>query len=95
MTLKELSERAYKIAHKRGKTSCHATRSEIYNSIRDELNEFKEAMTQPSKHISEFTEIEEELADVLIATLTGMYLLGVDVDVLVQTKMLFNNKRED
>lgn len=61
---------AYVHAARRGKTRNDMTHEEIYNSIKQEIEEFKEATDEPSEHLPQLTQRQEELADIILACMT-------------------------
>lgn len=82
-------------AKKRGKVgydvSHYLTSCGIYN----ELDEFDKASEKAhSDHLPEYTEAQEELADILITCLTELYRRNVDVEAIITKKLEFNQNRK-
>ena len=94
ISLNHIAKKALKTATKRGKVTDNTTDREQINAISDEFIELINATEKRSAHIP-FTEQEEEAADVIIATLTFLARKGVDVDMLLISKMSYNANRED
>lgn len=89
-----MAEKALETATKRGKIDSRTTDLEQIQAIRAELAELADATEKKSVHIPYFTEQEDEAADVIIATLTYLARKGVDVDLLLISKMSYNANRE-
>lgn len=82
-------------AMKRGKVGNEVSHILTWWSIRNELKEFDGASeTGPSDHIPEYTEAEEELADILITCLTELHRRNVDVEAIITKKLEFNQNRK-
>lgn len=59
-----------------------------------EMLEFNAASeTKPSEHLPEYTEAQEELADIIICGLTELHRRNVDIEELVIKKIEFNERR--
>lgn len=92
--INELAKQAHETAVKRGKTSKDLSHDETFFGILEELREFRVASEfGKSKHLPEYTEAQEELADVLICCLTELHLRGVDVERIIKDKVEFNKTR--
>lgn len=63
---------AYVHAARRGKTRNDMTHEEIYDGIEQELEEFKQATDAPSEHLPQFSQRQEELADIILACMTEL-----------------------
>lgn len=63
---------AYVHAVRREKTRNDMTHEEIYNGIKQELEEFKQATDAPSEHLPQFSQRQEELADIILACMTEL-----------------------
>ena len=63
---------ALTFAIKRGKTRENMTHEEIYNGIKEELDEFLNATDEPSEHLPQFTQRQEELTDIILACMTEL-----------------------
>lgn len=62
-----LASLSYNLAIKRGKTGLNLSIDDICNGIGEELEELRNATEKQSKHIPDYTEQQEELADVILA----------------------------
>ena len=92
--INELAKQAHETAVKRGKTSEDASHLDTFFGILSELKEFREASEiDPSEHLPEYTQAQEELTDVLICCLTELHRRGVDVERIVKEKVEFNKTR--
>lgn len=94
LSLNRMAEKALETATKREKVDSRTTDMEQIAAIRAELAELADATEKKSVHIPYFTEQEEEAADVIIATLTYLARKGVDVDLLLISKMSYNANRK-
>lgn len=92
-TINNLAREAYYNALKRGKTTPEDTQEIVYLGILAELNEFCDATDNPSEHLPQYTEKQEELADVLICCLTELHREGVNVEEIITTKINYNKTR--
>lgn len=93
--MNNLASRSCYNALKRGKTSVFSEHDEDANGIMGEVNEFLLASEEKkSEHLPEYTEAQEELADVLICCMTELFKRGVNVEKLVRTKIAFNERRK-
>ena len=63
---------AYAHALRRGKTRNDMTHEEIYDGIKQELDEFLNATDAPSEHLPQFSQRQEELADIILACMTEL-----------------------
>lgn len=91
--INNLAREAYCNALKRGKITREDSHEIIYIGINKELNEFCDATDNPSEHLPQYTERQEELADVLICCLTELHREGVDVEEIIKAKIEYNKKR--
>lgn len=92
--INQLAQTAFDTAIIRGKTAKDMNHLDTFFSILSELKEFREAgETKKSEHLSEYTETQEELADVLICCLTELHRRGVDVEEIIKAKIEFNKTR--
>lgn len=67
---------------------------ESYVAILRELGEYDLASElTKSEHLPQYTEAEEELADVLIVCLTELHRRGTNVEEIVKAKIEFNKTR--
>lgn len=92
--INDLAKQAHETAAKRGKTSEDASHLDTFFGILSELKEFREASEiDPSEHLPEYTQAQEELTDVLICCLTELYRREVDVEEIIKAKIEFNKTR--
>lgn len=93
-TLTTLGARSYAGAVKRGKTSSVCTHYDTFWGIFEELKEFRESFEgTPSEHLPDYSQAQEELADILICCLTELHRRGVDIDKLILDKIQYNETR--
>ena len=85
------AKQAYESAEKRGKFISTITQLE---KIKEELRELCCASLNRSIHIN-YTEQQEEAADVIISTLTLLHGQGIDINKLIEDKMEYNTRRKD
>lgn len=94
MGLQEKASKAFHNALRRGKTSIYNSHQQDTESIMIEVNEFAEASEdKKSEHLPEYTEAQEELADIIIGCTTELFKRGVDVDKIIDAKIKFNEQR--
>ena len=94
MGLQEKASKAFHNALRRGKTSIYNSQKQDTESIMIEVNEFAEASEdKKSEHLPEYTEAQEELADIIIGCMTELFKRGVDVDKIIDAKIEFNEQR--
>lgn len=94
MGLQEKASKAFHKALRRGKTSIYNSHKQDTESIMIEVNEFAEASEdKKSEHLPEYTEAQEELADIIIGCMTELFKRGVDVDKIIDAKIEFNEQR--
>ena len=85
---------AYNCAVERGKIGKYNSALMQIGKIKEELNELMNASNNKSIHIN-YTEQQEEAADVIISTLTLLHGQGIDINKLIRDKMVYNAKRVD
>lgn len=96
MDITTLSRTAFESAIKRKKTKIGWSPAETAKSIQAEVKELSKARPfEPSPHIHKFTEVEEELVDILICCLTELYARGCNVQQVLEAKIEYNAIRED
>lgn len=94
MGLNDLAKRAYECALERGKTNKRVNHDKSVISLVEEVHEFCQAKEKWfSPHLMEYTEAQEELADVLITCLTELHKRTSDVEALILKKMVYNERR--
>ena len=92
--INKLAQAAYETAVRRGKRGDDTTHLDTFYGILDELKEFREASEiDPSEHLPQYTQSEEELTDVLICCLTELYARVDDVEGVIIDKIEFNKTR--
>ena len=92
--INDLAKQAHETEVKRGKTSEDALHLDTFFGILSELKEFRAASEiDPSEHLPQYTQAQEELTDVLICCLTELHRRGVDVERIVKEKVEFNKTR--
>lgn len=92
-SINDLAREAYYNARRRGKIKDEDCHEIIYIGINEELNEFCDATDNPSEHLPQYTERQEELADVLICCLTELHREGVNVETIIKEKIEYNKTR--
>lgn len=94
--LNRIAGRCYDNALKRGKIkSSLPDHQETVETLGEEFMEVvKSKESAWSEHLLDFTETEEELADVLIGCLTELHRRNVDIEVIVTKKIEYNETRE-
>lgn len=90
---------SFVLACKRGKTRMELSHEDVCNGIEAELNELREATDEPSEHIPQFTQRQEELADIILSAATELLkecsktcVLTSDV---IKAKIEYNKQRKD
>lgn len=92
--INDLARQSFNNAIIRGKISKDLSHDDTFFGILEELREFRVASEfGKSKHLPEYTEAQEELADVLICCLTELHRRGVDVEKIIKEKVGFNKER--
>ena len=92
--INDLAKQAHETAVKRGKTSEDALHLDTFFGILSELKEFRAASEiDPSEHLPQYTQAQEELTDVLICCLTELHRRGVDVEEILIAKINYNKTR--
>ena len=94
--MNHLAKTSYLTALKRGQIT--EDKSHIHEesswALHRELREYDMASEDlPSEHLPQYTEAQEELADILITCLTELYRRGVNVEKLIKTKIEYNKSR--
>lgn len=92
--INDLAKQAHETAVRRGKTSEDTSHIDTFFGILSELKEFREASEiDPSEHLPQYTQAQEELTDVLICCLTELHRRGVDVEEIIKAKIEYNKTR--
>ena len=99
MDLNKFAKRAYQCALRRGKVheqhSLEQTHAETLIGLEQEVAEVKNASeTLSADHVPTYTEVQEELADVIITACTELHRRGTDVEALLHAKMKYNENRD-
>lgn len=93
--INELALTAFNTAIIRGKIEKDLSHNETFFGIFDELKEFRDASEiDKSEHMPQYTQAQEELADVLICCLTELHRREVDVERIIKEKVEFNKTRD-
>ena len=93
--INELAQTAFDTAIIRGKTARDMNHLDTFFGIFSELKEFREASEiDPSEHLPEYTQAQEELTDVLICCLTELYRREVNVEEILIAKINYNKTRD-
>lgn len=93
--INRLALQAFNTAIIRGKTAKDMNHLDTFFGIFSEVKEFLDASEiEKSEHLPEYTQAQEELADVLICCLTELHRRGVDVERIITEKIEFNKTRE-
>lgn len=100
MNINEIAERAYKRALERGKITEVSAPMKWYVECAESIkNEFCELLSASedvsSEHISEYSEVQEELVDILIVCLTELHRRNDNVERIIMRKLDYNDKRID
>jgi NTP pyrophosphatase (non-canonical NTP hydrolase) len=94
VNLNEMSNRAYLSAIKREKINNNDSYSKQIKAIQQEVIELSNASNKGSEHLAKYSEIEEEVADVIISSLTLLEMIKTkDIGRLLTDKILFNENR--
>lgn len=94
LRINDLAKLAHETAIVRGKTSKDLSHDDTFFGILDELREFREASEiDPSEHLPQYTQAQEELTDVLICCLTELHRRGTNVEEILKAKIEFNKTR--
>lgn len=81
---------------RRGKINKFTSGKAIILAISSEWRELLGATKFKSEHLPQYSEQEEEAADIIIATLTYLHRIGCeDVEQLIKDKISFNERRTD
>ena len=96
-SFREFQKTANKIAHLKGWYEEKKTFGDIISLMHSELSEALEGFrigNPPSQKIPEFSEIEEELADVVIRIMNAASKMGFNVAGAIPAKIAFNAGRK-
>lgn len=100
MNINEIAKRAYKRALERGKitevSSPTAHSAYCAESLKDEFCELLGASEDTSsEHLSEYSEVQEEITDILIVCLTELHRRNDNVERIIMRKLDYNDKKID
>ena len=94
MELQEKARKAFHNALRRGKTSVYNYNQDDAKTLEAEMKEFAEASEEmKSEHLPEYTEAQEELADIIIGCMTELFKRGVNIEKIIDAKIEFNEQR--
>lgn len=95
--LNKLARICYRIALRRKKITEHSSPKGVTLGISSEWRELYEASTaRPSEHVKEWSEFEEEAADIIIATMSALeHVKCRNIEQLLRDKIDFNKRRAD
>lgn len=94
MDLNKAAKRAYNNAIARRKVTDQVSHEETVRTMSEEFEEVKSAQENvPGDHLQQYSEIVEELTDVLIASLTELYKRGVNIEEVLHAKLKYNESR--
>lgn len=93
--LNKLAQRCFDNAIRRGKIKTSLIdHQETVETLGEEFMEMvKSKESVWSEHLLDFTETEEELADILIGCLTELHKRNVDIKEIVTKKVEYNENR--
>lgn len=95
INLNQIADECRKTAIKRKKIHERLNHWDAVVSLNEELSEYKAASEfSSSEHLPEYTEAQEELADILIVCLTELNRRGVDIESIIKKKLSFNQNRQ-
>ncbi len=96
ITLNKLAIKCREIALRRRKITRDSSYNGLAIGISMEWRELVKATGNPSEHISDYSDREEEAADIIIAAMTYLQSIGCkDIEQLIKDKISFNEKRTD
>lgn len=96
ITLNKLAKKCLEIAFRRGKVNRYTSGKAYMCHISTEWRELVASTSYKSEHLPQYSEHEEEAADVIICTLTYLERIGCkDIEQLIRDKIEFNDKRKD
>lgn len=94
MDLNKAARRAYNNAIARGKVTSQVSHEETVSTMEEEFEEVRLANEDaPSDHLGQYTEVVEELTDVLISSLTELFKRDVNIEEVLHAKLKYNEKR--
>lgn len=92
--INDMARVAFNTAIIRGKTAKDMNHLDTFFGIFSELKEFRDASEiDKSEHLPQYTQAQEELADVLICCLTELHRRGTNVEEIIKAKIEFNKTR--
>lgn len=92
--LNALAEQNYESCIERGRIRRFMNHHECVEGIGEELQEFNDSSEfRKSEHLPQYTQAQEELADILISAMTELHRRNVDIERIVTDKINFNIKR--
>lgn len=93
--LNKLAKVCLQTALRRGKITKNSSPRVIIMHISGEWRELYDATKFRSEHLPQYSEQEEEAADIIISTMTYLQRIGCsDIEQLIRDKIEFNNRRD-
>lgn len=94
MDLNKAARRAYNNALARGKVTKTVNHEETVRTLAEEFEEMNRASEEEaSEHLREYTEVQEELVDIIIGAMTELMKRETDIELLLHRKLKFNEAR--
>lgn len=92
--LNKLAKLCLQTAYKRGKITKESSPRVVIMHISGEWRELCDATKFKSKHLPQYSEQEEEAADIIIATITYLQRIGCkSIEQLIRDKIEYNKNR--
>lgn len=94
MDLNKAARRVYKNALACGKVTKTVNHEETVSTLSEEFEEMRRASEEESsEHLREYTKMQEELADIIIGSMTELMKRGTDIELLLHRKLKLNEAR--
>ena len=90
--MNEIARKSFEIAKVRGQLN-----ESCLSYLKKEVEELEEAYNAKEKsvHLPCYTNVEEELADVILVAFSTLHGMGSDVEKLIKAKLNFNEMRSE
>lgn len=96
ITLNKLAAKCFDIALRRGRINKFSSGKAFILAISAEWRKLMSATKYRSEHLPQYSEQEEEAADVIISTLTYLRRIGCeDIEQLIRDKVEFDEEQSD